>query len=102
MDPEPAVNVPPASGYDEVVAFLRRLDQLSDAAGGYLNIHLHRLARTLTLVPRQGRTGRVQITAALACVLGYKEVRGAYYGKAGIVDEKSVTSVGNTIFLLRY
>jgi SAM-dependent methyltransferase len=105
MDPEPAVNVPPDSGYDEIVAFLRSLDQLSDGAGGYLNIHLRRLARTLTLVPPPGRTGRVlelgsylQITAALGCVLGYKEVRGAYYGEAGIVDEKSVTAAGKTIF----
>jgi len=63
----------------------------------YLKKHIPRLARTLALVPPPGPTGRVlelgcymQITPYLEHLCGYREVRGAYYGKPGRVDRKTV------------
>ena len=58
--------------------------------GNYLEIHIPRIARTLTLVPPPLSSGRVlemgaymQMTPALQCVLGYTEVRGAFFGPLG-------------------
>lgn len=102
--PSASVSVPPPGRYDELVAFLHSLD-FPDDARRYLEIHVHRIARTLTLVPPPRRTKRVlelgtymQMTPALGCVLGYEEVRGAYFGKLGRVDEKTVSAGGKEIF----
>src|SRR5207344_2765250 len=61
--------------------------------------HRTRLERTLALTPPGGPDDRVlemgaylQITPALRSRLGYGEVRGCYYGPAGKVDCRSVTS----------
>jgi ubiquinone/menaquinone biosynthesis C-methylase UbiE len=40
----------------------------------------------------------MQMTPALGCVLGYKEVRGAYFGEPGRVDHKSVKAGGKEVF----
>jgi len=63
----------------------------------YLEKHIPRLARTMALVPPPGETGRVlelgcymQITPLLERLSGYREVRGAYYGKPGDVDRKMI------------
>jgi hypothetical protein len=68
-------------------AFLLGLQNLDSQAADYVNTHLHRLARTLTLVPPPGKTSRalelgcyMQMTPALQFQLGYREIRGAYYG----------------------
>jgi SAM-dependent methyltransferase len=98
-------NVPPKKRYDEIVAFVRSMDQPDESARGYLEIHIPRIGRTLGLVPPPKSSGRVlemgaymQMTPALQCVLGYKEVRGAYYGPLGRTDEKCVTVEGKEVF----
>ncbi len=52
----------------------------------YLEIHIPRIGRTLTLVPAHRKSKRVlemgaymQMTPALQCVLGYQEVRGRLF-----------------------
>jgi SAM-dependent methyltransferase len=40
----------------------------------------------------------MQMTPALHCVLGYREVRGAYFGPLGRVDEKSISIGGREAF----
>ncbi|MFN0172185.1 MAG: class I SAM-dependent methyltransferase [Bryobacteraceae bacterium] len=88
----------------EIEAFLRSVDHENEGALRYLETHLARLVRTLTLVPPPGRTRRalelgayMQMTPALGCVFGY-DVRGAYYGPLGRVDTKSVSSGGKEVF----
>ena len=76
---------------------LRRMPAEDAGAKAYLDVHIPRLARTLALVPPPGSTSRVlelgcymQITPLLERLSGYREVRGAYYGKLGRVDTKRV------------
>jgi SAM-dependent methyltransferase len=97
--------VPARERYDEIVKFVRSMDQPDEAARGYLEIHVPRIGRTLDLVPTPKSSGRVlelgaymQMTPALQCVLGYKEVRGAYFGPLGRTDEKSITVGGKEVF----
>ncbi len=68
-----------------------------EIARPYFEKHIERLAKTLELVPPPQVTGRalelgcyMQITPFLNRVCGYNEVRGAYYGKAGGKDRKTV------------
>lgn len=100
---EPAPHGPRAR-YEEIVTFLRSLD-LPDDARGYLEIHMNRVAVTLAMTPPPSSRSAVlelgaymQMTPALGCVLGYQEVRGAYFGEPGRVDEKSVSSGGKEVF----
>jgi SAM-dependent methyltransferase len=65
----------------------------------YFETHQSRLAKTLEITPAGGPCDRVldmgaylQITPALKTRLGYGEVRGSYYGQAGRVDRRAVTS----------
>jgi SAM-dependent methyltransferase len=97
--------LPPPRRFDEIAAFVRSLDQPDQSARTYLQIHLPRIARTLDLVPAPRSSGRVlelgaymHMTPALQCVLGYKEVRGAFFGPLGRTDEKSVTAGGKPVF----
>jgi SAM-dependent methyltransferase len=99
--------IPPRLRYDEIVAFVRSMDLPDDGARRYLEIHIPRIGRTLGLVPppQPGRSGRIlemgaymQMTPALQCVLGYKEVRGAYFGPLGRTDEKSASVNGKEVF----
>src|ERR1700733_4860809 len=76
---------------------LRGMPAEDAGAKAYLGVHIPRLARTLALVPPPGSTSRVlelgcymQITPLLDRLCGYREVRGAYYGKLGRVDTKRV------------
>jgi len=66
-------------------------------AKAYLEKHIPRLARTLALAPSPESTSRVlelgcymQITPLLQRLLGYKEVRGAFFGKLGRTDHKTI------------
>ncbi len=68
-----------------------------EGARAYLKKHIPRLARTVALVPPPASTGRVlelgcymQITPLLERLCGYREVRGAYFGKPGRVDRKTM------------
>ena len=70
-----------------------------DAAATYIQTHLTRFDKTLAVTPRGGRKDRVlemgaylQITPALQTRLGYGEVRGCYYGPAGQIERRVVTS----------
>src|ERR1700685_1680095 len=93
-NPPEAADPPPSERYDEIVAFIRSIDQPDEGARQYLEIHIPRIARSLTLVPPPKTSGRVlemgaymQMSPVLQCVLGYKEVRGAFLGPLGRTDE---------------
>jgi SAM-dependent methyltransferase len=89
----------------QIEHFLNTVDLPDDGARAYLKEHMARIVRTLCMTPRPGGTGRVlelgaymHMTPALQCVLGYREVRGAYYGKLGRSDKKVVTAGGKPVF----
>lgn len=89
----------------EIEAFIRSIDTPHQDARNYLDIHMERIVRTLSITPAPHRTKRVlelgaymHMTPALQCVLGYEEVRGAYFGKLGRTDKKSVAVRGKTVF----
>jgi glycosyltransferase involved in cell wall biosynthesis/SAM-dependent methyltransferase len=76
-----------------------------EAARDYVEIHLSRFEKTLAITPPGGPGDRIlemgsylQITPALKTRLGYGEVRGCYYGPAGQVDHRSVTSIAGEPF----
>jgi SAM-dependent methyltransferase len=101
----PPERIPPRRRYDEIANFTRSMDQPGDAARRYLEIHIPRIARTLGLVPEPRSSSRalelgsyMHMTPALHCVLGYGEVRGAYYGPLGRTDEKRITVAGTEVF----
>jgi SAM-dependent methyltransferase len=78
---------------------------VNDDAGGYLETHQTRLVKTLEMVPPGGPCDRIlemgaylQMTPALRTKLGYGEVRGCYYGPAGRVDHRTVTSTEGETF----
>jgi SAM-dependent methyltransferase len=89
----------------EVETFLLSLDFPPDARR-YLEEGMQRFTRTLTLVPPpRGSSGRVlelgsymQMTPALAKIVGYPYVRGAYLGPLGRTDTKVSTVGGREIF----
>jgi len=95
----------PNGRYAECVAFLQSLDHANEGSKEYLSTHLHRTARTLALAPPPLHTGRALelgaymfMTPALGCVLGYREVRGAYLGAPGRSVKRAASSQGKTIF----
>lgn len=72
----------------------------------YVERHISRLERTLAITPLGGPDDRIlemgaylQITPALRNRLGYGEVRGCYYGPAGQVEVKQVSSVEGEQFV---
>jgi glycosyltransferase involved in cell wall biosynthesis/SAM-dependent methyltransferase len=77
----------------------------TEASKKYAAIHMTRLEKTLAITPRGGPGDRIlemgvyfQITPALERALGYGEVRGCYYGPAGQVDRRTVTSASGDRF----
>ncbi|MEO8657440.1 MAG: methyltransferase domain-containing protein [Bryobacteraceae bacterium] len=97
--------VPALRGQEEIRSFIRSLDMPGDDARRYLEIHLERIAITLGLTPPPQKTGKVlelgaymHMTPALQCVLGYSEVRGAYFGPLGKSDLKKSTVAGRPVF----
>ena len=103
--PNPGAAAPPLNRYEGIRGFLRSLDFQNEDSRGYVETHLERIARTLTLVPPPGPTRRVlelgaymQMTPALKCLLGYEDVRAAYYGDLGQADTKVATASGREIF----
>lgn len=102
-EPQPAEA--PRRLYEEIKAFLRSVDVPNEDARTYREIHIERIARTLSMAPVPGVTKRVlelgaymQMTPVLQCVLGYEEVRGAYFGPLGRVDTKTSTVGGKEVF----
>jgi SAM-dependent methyltransferase len=74
-------------------------------AQAYVDTHLTRLEKTLAMIPPGSSEDRIlemgaylQITPALQSRLGYGEVRGCYYGPAGAVEHKTVTSAQGELF----
>jgi SAM-dependent methyltransferase len=89
----------------EIEEFVRSLDVPNQEARNYLDIHLARIVRTLSVTPPPHTTKRVlelgaymHMTPALQCVLGYEEVRGAYFGTLGRTDKKTATVDGAPVF----
>jgi SAM-dependent methyltransferase len=76
---------------------LRTLPQESEESRAYFEKHLDRLAKTLALAPRSngGKALELgcymQITPFLQRLLNYREVRGAYYGKLGKRETRTVS-----------
>jgi SAM-dependent methyltransferase len=92
----PHQDVPATGLADRYEAALRTLPAADEAARAYFEKHLPRLAKTLELVPRSegGRALELgcymQITPFLQRLCGYREVRGAYFGKRGKRETKTV------------
>jgi glycosyltransferase involved in cell wall biosynthesis/SAM-dependent methyltransferase len=70
-----------------------------ESSRAYVRTHLARLEKTLAITPSGSADKRIlemgaylQITPALQTRLGYGEVRGCYYGKAGETIRKEVQS----------
>ena len=80
--------------------FFRQLPSDPEARE-YVDVHLPRLVRTMTLVPEPAGVRRalelgayMQMTPALHALCGYPEVRGADFGPLGRSVRKSVTLAG--------
>ena len=93
---------------DELRRFLLMLDMPDEGARRYREIHVERLAVSLALLPGPQATSRVlelgaymHMTPALHCVLGYRDVRGAYLGTLGDWSNKTASVAGNTVFECR-
>ncbi|HEY7334796.1 MAG TPA: methyltransferase domain-containing protein [Bryobacteraceae bacterium] len=72
---------------------------VEDGSRAYVESHISRLQRTLAITPPAAPGDRIlemgaylQITPALKTQLGYDEVRGCYFGKAGESHRRVVTS----------
>jgi SAM-dependent methyltransferase len=95
---------PPNSQAGEIESFLSSLD-FPEPGRRYLEDHMGRIVRTLTLVPSPGAAGRalelgtyMQMAPTLARVLRYAEVRGAYFGPPGRTVRKASTVAGEEVF----
>jgi glycosyltransferase involved in cell wall biosynthesis/SAM-dependent methyltransferase len=102
----PPAPAPPVETADEppVETYLRGW-AVSEEAASYLDEHQTRLVKTLAITPPGGPDDRIlemgaylQITPALHSKLGYGEVRGCYYGPAGRIDHRTVTSAEGETF----
>jgi glycosyltransferase involved in cell wall biosynthesis/SAM-dependent methyltransferase len=100
----PAEPPAPTAGEPALETYLRGW-AVSEEAGQYLDTHQTRLVKTLAITPPGGPGDRVlemgaylQITPALRSKLGYGKVRGCYYGPAGRVDHRTVTSSEGELF----
>jgi SAM-dependent methyltransferase len=97
----PAAAPESPTGLAEAEQALRSLDLPGVGARDYVEKHLPRLARTLTLVP-PARTSRrilelgcyMQITPFLKQLCGYQEVRGGYLGPPGGTEPKALNVGG--------
>jgi len=95
----------PALAEPELESYLRGW-AVSEEAGQYLDTHQTRLVKTLEITPSGGPDDRIlemgaylQVTPALHSKLGYGEVRGCYYGPAGRIDHRTVTSSEGETFI---
>ncbi|MEZ5354832.1 MAG: glycosyltransferase [Bryobacteraceae bacterium] len=79
--------------------YIRSWSADSADSRAYIETHLDRFEKTLSLIPPGGPTASIlemgaylQITPALQTRLGYGHVRGCYYGPAGKVDHREKQS----------
>jgi predicted SAM-dependent methyltransferase len=98
--------LPPAGNgrSGEIERFLRSVELTSEAERSYLESHLPRLIRTLSLVPPAGARALelgtyVHGAAVLGRVLGYPSVRGAYYSPVPGLDRKTIGIAGQPDFV---
>ena len=98
--PQQANSIEPESESEYVLSWTEDKE-----AREYVNTHITRLAKTLSITPPGRGDQRVlemgaylQITPALKAKLGYGEVRGCYYGPKGTVEHKQVRSEHGEIF----
>lgn len=89
----------PVKPEGELAAYIRTWFAPDAGSQAYAATHITRLERTLEITPPGDAGQRVlemgaylQITPALQFKLGYGEVRGCYYGPAGRVENRTVTS----------
>ena len=82
-----------------------RLGRQPKRPANICDTHQTRLVKTLEITPPGGPGDRIlemgaylQITPALRSKLGYGEVRGCYYGPAGRIDHRTVTSAEGETF----
>jgi len=101
---QPPTSVTPVAAEPAIDSYLRGW-AVSEEAGTYLDTHQTRLVKTLEITPPGGPDDRIlemgaylQITPALHSKLGYGEVRGCYYGPAGRIDHRTVTSADGETF----
>ncbi|MBY0508069.1 MAG: class I SAM-dependent methyltransferase [Bryobacteraceae bacterium] len=83
----------PGHGREAEIEKMLRSLSLSGGARAYLDYHLPRLVRSLSLAPPGGKRALelgcyVHSSAVLERVLGYAEVRGAYYAAEPGMDHK--------------
>lgn len=86
-------------GGEYISSYLKSWAPVEDGSRSYVESHLTRLEKTLSITPPGGPEDRVlemgaylQITPALKTRLGYGEVRGCYFGPLGETNSRSVTS----------
>jgi SAM-dependent methyltransferase len=87
----------------QIEKFLRDVEMAGDGERSYLQVHLARLVRTLSLAPPNGRRALelgsyVYTAAALERVLGYNSVRGAYYSATPGNERKVLKIAGQPDF----
>jgi SAM-dependent methyltransferase len=104
LPPDPVRDANNAPAPPPTIEYLRGWASTPEATS-YLNTHQTRLVKTLEITPPGGPCDRIlemgaylQITPALRRQLGYVEVRGCYYGPAGRVDHRTVTSADGETF----
>ena len=98
-NPAPSLDAP--AGLAAAEQALRTLDLPNLESRAYVEKHMPRLARTLTLVPPPRTSSRIlelgcymQITPFLKHFCGYQEVRGGYLGPLGGTEPKAVNVRG--------
>lgn len=99
VEPEIEAPAPPAVEPVQIEPEYVQTWGIDEGSKSYLETHKTRLNKTLELVPPGDESKSVlemgaylQITPALKFKLGYGEVRGCYYGPAGVVEHKKVSS----------
>jgi glycosyltransferase involved in cell wall biosynthesis/SAM-dependent methyltransferase len=100
--PAPA---PPPAAVTVEPGYIQSWMAETEEARQYGEIHLSRFQKTIAITPPGTAEDRIlemgaylQITPALRSQLGYGEVRGCYYGPAGQVDHRTVTSSTGEVF----
>jgi SAM-dependent methyltransferase len=107
VEPTSTKDAPAASEPAHVVPaeYIVQWAPVENGARAYVEDHLTRLEKTLAITPPGGPGDHIlemgaylQITPALRSHLGYGHVRGCYYGAAGTVEHRSVTSASGEEF----
>ena len=95
----------PLASVEVPIEYISGWAQAENGAQEYVKTHQTRLEKTLAITPAGTEADRVlemgaylQITPALRAKLGYGEVRGCYYGPAGEIAHRSVTSEDGDVF----